>query len=71
MTFEWKLISLNGSSPMDDINITTYTTMDPTDGSLSVDVNAFRAVLEVEAFSLVFRGLLAIFHRNTQSYIYG
>ena len=55
MTYEWRLDSNSNDTQMDSVPIESYTTM-ASDGSLTVDVDAFLPVVTNESFAFVFRG---------------
>ena len=56
--YRWYLENNSNNTQMDDVDINSYTTM-ASDGSLTVDVDAFLPVVTNESFAFVFRGMHA------------
>ena len=56
VTFEWTLVSDSGATPLDERNVTSYGIVDSYDGSLELDVSVFTSIVDVEVFTLFFRG---------------
>ena len=45
VTYEWRVDSNSDDTQMDDVDITTYSVMSSTDGSITIDVDGFLPVV--------------------------
>ena len=57
VTYDWSLDSLTDETYMAGIDMDSYTSMDPLDGSLTVDSMGFIHVVTDESFAFVLRSM--------------